>query len=80
MCLRYFLAAAGCIPLCLCGLPVERERKPKIGIQPPNCAHSVKPQQAACKVDAVTLDVAYPAAEAAILEAHRGVFIGMERA
>ena len=59
-------------------LPTVAGGKAKISVKPPDSAHIVKAEQAACEVDSVTSDAADPAAEPAILERHRGVPVVVE--
>ena len=75
---RYLPTVAGGSLFFSRGLPVKRQGKAKISVKPPDSAHIVKAEQAACEVDSVTSDAADPAAEPAILERHRGVPVVVE--
>ena len=75
---RYLLTVAGGSLFFSRGLAVKRQGKAKISVKPPDSAHIVKAEQATCEVDSVAPDIADPAAETAVLEAHRCVAVVVE--
>ena len=76
----YLHATAGRLCLGLCGLPMDREVKDKVSIEPLHGPHSVQAQEAGGEVDGIPADITRPATESAFTEAHGGVLVMVEGA
>lgn len=78
VCLGHLQTAAGLLRLCPCGFSMERKGKGKVSIEPFRGPHSVQAQQSGGEINGIPAHITHPAAEAAFMEAHRGVLIRME--